>query len=330
MKRVLIVANMAATFGGNFIESMLIMQNRNSGGVEYLLPEEAKDRDWISRLSVVHYTDWTYGSLRKVWKKINAANNIDVVHFHFISGWNALHCRMAFRGSARLIWHLHMHIVPPSGKLAVLKKAFYHIVYSNSYKIGVSKSVADEIKIYSDSNICVIHNALDFKRLMQYEKENYIREKAAGKINCMVMGNHYERKGVDVAFLSVYNLWQQGYDIMLYIAMNDIFVPKAERFLKSLLLLNHVDITQFVKFIPARNDIATYYKKIDVFLSPSRSDTWTWAIDEAAYCGCMVIASNVPGQNENNVPGFEWIGNPNIEDVSKDMADKILFLHALS
>lgn len=32
MKRVLIVANMAATFGGNFIESMLIMQNRNSGG----------------------------------------------------------------------------------------------------------------------------------------------------------------------------------------------------------------------------------------------------------------------------------------------------------
>lgn len=32
MKRVLIVANMAATFGGNFIESMLVIQNKNSGG----------------------------------------------------------------------------------------------------------------------------------------------------------------------------------------------------------------------------------------------------------------------------------------------------------
>ena len=294
------------------------------------MPEEAKDRDWISRLSVVHYTDWTYGSLRKVWKQINAANNIDVVHFHFISGWNALYCRMAFRGNAKRIWHLHMHIVPPAGKLAVLKTAFNHIIYSNSYKIGVSKSVADEIKIYSDSNVCVINNALDFKRLMQYEEESYIREKAADRINCMIMGNDCDRKGVDIAVESVYRLWKQGYDIMLYIAMNDVFVPRLMKFLKSSVKVKDVDSAQFMKIIPARNDVASYYRKVDVFLSPSRSDTWTWAIDEAAYCGCMVIASNVPGQNENNVPGFEWTGNPNSEDVSKDMADKILFLHALS
>ena len=85
----------------------------------------------------------------------------------------------------------------------------------------------------------------------------------------------------------------------------------------------------YIKPIPARNDIATYYKKIDVFLSPSREEGWTWAIDEAAYCGCQVIASKIPGQDENTVPGFVWCGNPNKGDITQEMADKILYLAKL-
>lgn len=42
MGHVLVVANLAATFGGNFVESLVALQTNVSGGVTYVLPEEAK------------------------------------------------------------------------------------------------------------------------------------------------------------------------------------------------------------------------------------------------------------------------------------------------
>ena len=69
--------------------------------------------------------------------------------------------------------------------------------------------------------------------------------------------------------------------------------------------------------------------KIDIFLSPSREEGWTGAIDEAAYCGCQVIASKIPGQDENQVPGFYWVGNPNESDISNEMAKKIMDIYRL-
>ena len=69
---------------------------------------------------------------------------------------------------------------------------------------------------------------------------------------------------------------------------------------------------------------------MDIFLSPSREEGWTWAIDEAAYCGCQVIASKIPGQDENDVPGFCWVGNPNTQDISEEISQKILSLYQLS
>jgi glycosyltransferase involved in cell wall biosynthesis len=110
----------------------------------------------------------------------------------------------------------------------------------------------------------------------------------------------------------------------LYVALNDSVVPVLNDYLRR--VLGTDDFVSYIKPIPARNDIATYYNKMDIFLSPSREEGWTWAIDEAAYCGCQVIASKIPGQDENNVPDFSWCGNPNTEDITQEMAEKILSL----
>lgn len=42
MKNILIVAQFAPTFGGNFIESMKSLQEAEEISVRYLLPEQAK------------------------------------------------------------------------------------------------------------------------------------------------------------------------------------------------------------------------------------------------------------------------------------------------
>lgn len=171
-----------------------------------------------------------------------------------------------------------------------------------------------------------VYNAMDFTRLDVTGEESCI-SKESGVIRCMIMGNHFERKGVDMAAKAVKMLTMGGVKTELYIVADLFFNLRIENFLNQ-----HVgqDWQKYAKIIPTRNDIGTYYKKMDFFLSPSREEGWTWAIEEAAYCGCQVIVSSIPGQDENKVPGFYWVGNPNHTDISAEIADTVKKAYKLS
>ena len=54
-----------------------------------------------------------------------------------------------------------------------------------------------------------IYNALDFNRLAEVGEDRYIDD-APGTIRCMIMGNHYERKGVDLAAKAIQMLNRGG------------------------------------------------------------------------------------------------------------------------
>lgn len=326
MKNILIVAQFAPTFGGNFIESMKSLQEAEGISVRYLLPEQAKSCEWISDLTEVRYTDWSFYSLKKVWHELNQDAPVDVVHFHFVNGIPAIRCRLVFQCSESMVWHLHNHVGSSKGCLSWLKKGLKKWLYHGSYKIGVSRSVSESMKKFSSSHLFTIYNALNFNRLAEVGEDRYIDD-VLGTIRCMIMGNHYERKGVDFAAKAIQMLNRGGHSVVLYIVLNENIIPSVRIFLQNVLGTN--DFDSYIKMIPARNDIATYYRKIDIFLSPSREEGWTWAIDEAAYCGCQVIASKIPGQDENDVPGFCWVGNPNTQDISEEISQKILSLYQL-
>jgi len=323
LKQVVIVANFAATFGGNFIQSMKALQANEEISVRYILPEAARKCNWIPELTKVYYTDWSFGSLRSVWKEVNQAQVVDIVHFHFVGGKEALRCKIVFSPADKIVWHLHNHVVRWPGRLVWFKDLAKRYLYHGSYKIGVSNSVADSMRFYSSKHVTTVYNAMDFDRLSWIGEDHYI-ETSSKAIHCMIMGNHYERKGVDIAAKAMQLLNGGGHPAVLYVVLNDSVVPALRDFLRQSLGTN--DFDSYIKTVPVRNDIATYYKKIDVFLSPSREEGWTWAIDEAAYCGCQVIASRIPGQDENTVPGFLWCGNPNEKDITKEMANQILYL----
>lgn len=56
-------------------------------------------------------------------------------------------------------------------------------------------------------------------------------------------------------------------------------------------------LPNWVCFLPPRQNIAMYYRAMDIFASPSREEGSTYAILEAAYCGCNVIATKIGGQS---------------------------------
>ena len=55
------------------------------------------------------------------------------------------------------------------------------------------------------------------------------------------------------------------------------------------------------------------YNNTQIFLGPARSEAFGYAVAETAYCGCTVIASDIPGQNTmKDIPGIIWIPKENV------------------
>ena len=68
------------------------------------------------------------------------------------------------------------------------------------------------------------------------------------------------------------------------------------------------------------NEIEKLYRSTDIFISPSRSESFGYAVAESAYCGCHVIATDIPGQNTlKNIPGIQWIESENVSALASSI-----------
>ena len=326
MFNVLIVADYAASYAGNFIPSLLALEKeikRNNGNVFYLFPEDANQYEWTNEIGNIEFVQWKkkklYGAIRQCVKN----NNIDIIHAHMIQWKDAAVIRIAGVGK-KYVWHFHNHIIinQKASKMSqIIKKILLRGIYVNSKKIGVSKDVATNVEsiLKDNHHTSAILNAIELSRLSEVNEQTYIPKKENNSIHCLILGNHYERKGVDLAVKAVKSLSEKGRNVVLYVAASQ--APGIEDFLNKIVGENVADC-KYLFLIPTRNDIASYYKNIDCMLAPSREEGFNYAAAEAAYCGCSVILSKIPGQRENIVPSFIWIDDPN--KVSEDTIIKQL------
>lgn len=325
-KQILILANFAATFGGNFIQSMKAIERRIHGGVTFVFPEAARGLDWTGELRRVLYTDWSVASLRQAFQTADAERPVALAHLHFVGNRVALATRLAWHGRVPVLFHLHNHVGASQGILAPLKRLVVAWAYRGTWKLGVSNGVTESMRSLSPEHAATLYNGLDFSRL-EVVGETSAMEAPAGTIRCLTMGNHFERKGVDLSARAVKRLRESGHPALLFVAMNEGAVEAMLSFLKD--RLQDDQVSEYVRPIPARNDIATYYRQTDVFLSPSREEGFTYATDEAIYTGAQVVLSRCSGQAEKTVPGFEWVADPKDGDISEPLAEKILLLARL-
>ena len=73
-------------------------------------------------------------------------------------------------------------------------------------------------------------------------------------------------------------------------------------------------VPEWIELLPPTNDISKYYQKADFFLSPSRSEGFCYAIVEAAFCGCSIIASDIPAQLELAVENIYYFKSDNVDE----------------
>ena len=102
---------------------------------------------------------------------------------------------------------------------------------------------------------------------------------------------HKERKGFDILFEAFSNL-DQKYVLLI------IGIPKENQ-QEVLEYASTFGIDNKKIIMPGFIDnIYEYYKAMDVFLLPSRSEGFSLALLEAAAAGLPIIASDIPGNDE--------------------------------
>lgn len=317
MKTILLISDYAACYRGNFILSIEAIDTYlsthddcmdESARVVYLFPDVAKDQPWATSFQQEHTTyfiprsffakHFTYSDMR-VLHHIIVAEKVNLIHTHFVF-YNYALClaHYTFARHIPIIGHFHNQFRIPATRSAFLKRFVVEHTYAQI--LGVSPSVADGVRKYTRCRkVDFVMNAIAFERLDHYSTLN-LRDQETQKVVLMA-GWPATVKGVDVAVKAIYQLRaEQQTDFKLCIMQSGDFA-QTEKCIRDAI----GDMPSWVQLLPPREDVATYYHAVDIFLSASRTEAFSYCLVEAAYCTPMIISSDIPGPRELQIEGMQ-------------------------
>jgi glycosyltransferase involved in cell wall biosynthesis len=153
--------------------------------------------------------------------------------------------------------------------------------------VAVSNSLKTEIVSLSDRPVIAIQNIVDAERF------NLIKSHSESIINIGFLGAlGNNNKGLDLLLQSVSFLEGNGY--MLHIGGKGKLLDYYMKMAKDYCIDNHCKFYGEI----ARDKIADFYAGLDVFVLPSRYETFGVVLIEAMACGIPVIATRCGGPEE--------------------------------
>lgn len=306
---VLQLMNYAAPYKGNFIESLEQIEKQSNGEIKnvYLFCKEADESSkiWIDKMRSTHKPVYFMSNSDRrnyrIIKQLINQYNIEVIHMHFYG--IRVHTLVNFAKlgmKIKLVRHFHNHSDYCNH---AIKRIYGRIFYKNAIMVGCSESVSESIcRDFPREKVCTVNNAIDFERLNYYE--DVLLRQNSEKPTIMMLGFDYKRKGVDLAVEAIAKLRECKKYFELFIVFS-AFVEENIKKLKEQLKCDM--LPEWIHILPPRNDIASYYNNVDIFISPSREEGFCYAIPEAAWCGCTIVASEIGGQTfHKGIPHVFW------------------------
>lgn len=308
---VLFYCNYSPPYAGNFIISLtklsIRLKEKYKSKIVFSFPRDAEKCPWIKGLK--ENVDYIFFSDMNSIKDgirlgiILRKYNISIVHSHFV--WSKFfayaNIGLLMKKNIKVFVHVHNHCWDES---KILTKVYRHLILLNKRFIACGPTVADSVinNGYNKNLVSFVTNAIDFERLEKYEK---IKKHG---IVCMIFGFDPQRKGVDLAIKAIDELrTEKCLDITLIIP-----ISKDEDKAKRTIIEMVGHIPKWCIIVPPREDIATYYRSSNVFLSPSREEGLCYSVIEAYYCNTPVIATDIPGLQEIKLNNIQWIPNESV------------------
>lgn len=293
--------NYLAPYPGNFMRSMLALEaelKKTGSSCLFLFPAGAAGLYWVKELQQegkhVFFASGRILPDARLLASLMRRYRIGILHSHFASAGMHLAmrlARLACPGVASIV-HVHNHESARGGIKNRLKR---WIVNADLY-VGVSEHVSQDMiaKGYSPRKCVPVPNAVDFSRL-----DCAAPPPVAGaddRTKVLMFGFDFERKGVDIA-LEALNRYDSGHEMLLMIVLASNLETVRAR-----IETMFGRVPDWVRLLPPMEQIASYYRMADIFISPSREEGLPYALIEAAYCGLRVVASDIGGQSGLGIP----------------------------
>jgi glycosyltransferase involved in cell wall biosynthesis len=302
------VADFSADYGGNFIASLLSLAGpcENEGlRLVLVFPEQARQRKWCADLidagHAVRFVPAvaSYQGDAQAIRRIARQENAEIVHTHFtrfdLPGWYAL--RNSWTGHrARVVWHAHSSLLraAQTAKRRAENLIKYGLIGRAVQMIAVSEAVRQELiaASFPSNRVGTITNGIAFERAIAAKrcKEQVFRELRieAGSIFIMMIGWDPLRKGVDVALQAIRKIHSQGHPVVMGIV-------GTEQLRKYLAGAGASESElPWLRVLSPTEDIAALYQAATLFLTPSRSEGFTYAACEAFANGLPVVLADIP------------------------------------
>ncbi len=228
--------------------------------------------------------------LKEIYPIFNSKNPQIVISHHSLDRKIGLKLKSKYK--SKFINIAYRHNITKSAP--IIGSILYNVYFD--YLIACSKGVADSLlkSGIKKKKIKIIYNGIEIPDNLIAINGNSIRKKY-NLNNKIVIGLstwfHKERKGFDILFEAFSNL---GNEFVLFIIgipakdQKEVFDYAAEFKIQSskIIMPGYVD------------NIWEYYKAMDIFLLPSRSEGFSLSLLEAAASKLPIIASNIPGNKE--------------------------------
>jgi UDP-glucose:(heptosyl)LPS alpha-1,3-glucosyltransferase len=192
-------------------------------------------------------------------------------------------------------------IAAVSPRTATLLKAYFHRTDVRVILNGVDTSQ------FSTSARLTLRSAARKRRNFQ-----------EGDFVLLLIGNDWRVKGLDTVFRAVNALR----DLPIHVIAAGDDSPDSFRE-----LANSLGISERCRFEPSREDVLDFYAAADLYVSPSREDSFGLPVAEAMACGLPVITSSHAGVADLIRDGMEGFILRQVDDFHA-LAETIQRLHA--
>lgn len=258
--------------------------------------------DWQSRLDFLPKENILHVSVRHSFGVLSAMriaefirdNQIEIIHAHVARDYVPASIASLATKKARFVLTRHM--------LAPLKPFNRFALKNLSRAIGVSETVGSELRqVFPASKVTVIQNGLDLGHLRDRSslRDEFRSVHAIDPATPVVgtLGELREAKGQRDLVLAAAEVIKRFPDCLFVIAGLDHTLDRSfRRELRRLTgVLGLRDRTLWLDWL---DDTAPFYAGIDVFVSPSHSESFGLAILEAMIRGTRVVATETAGAAE--------------------------------
>lgn len=306
---IMIAADYAAPKSGNFIASIIALGRRlrnNGAHVLFVFPEEKEWIQWFNEeqfdVEILNKTNVRVGMVDSrfdILKKIVINYDIELIHSHF----GLFHHELVYRRSEfkrlKVIIHDHMDFGITSNIIIQrVKTALYSCLYQY-YHINLITVMEQKRNAYIFlKNKWFVPNGLSLER---HIKNSMSREDCRREIGlkqnekCVfLLGWDLKRKGLDIALKAVQKCREM--DDTICFGMIGVGCAPSVDAKEFIVQETGIDPSEsWIHFFDSYEDMFAVHRAVDVYLSASRKEAFSYGLLESISQNTPVVVSDIPG-----------------------------------